>query len=111
MPSKMPWHKPGQLGMIRQYQTKKKHEFLHTLFPDNNETEEKDNCCLYINGFVLQRLWNFQTERWEVRIWYEEDFETKCLDKNYRVIYYQSTKDNSHLRGTFTGLRETKPAI
>lgn len=49
---------------------KTRHEFLLTLFPDN----EEKYAVLPMNGFVLVRQWNGGTNRWEVAVYTQEKY-------------------------------------
>lgn len=58
------------MGKNKQRLNRQRHDFLLTLFPD----QEEKYAVLHMNGFVLVRQWNGSSKLWEVAIYTEDDF-------------------------------------
>lgn len=59
--------------MSKKESNRRRHEFLLTLFPDQNEEYSE----LPMNGFILVRQFNGGSNEWEVAIYTEESFKNK----------------------------------
>ena len=69
------------MGKLKKELNQRRHEFLLTFFDKDSGHSDKE-----INGFVLEKRWNGNLNRWEVAIYTPESYQ-KVVEYNQKLNF------------------------